>query len=619
MNTAIEGQILSPEVWTTTSTICFSSQVDLMSNPDLCFEMVWAREELTFNYATAFVEVSEWIAVNSTDDHVHGMTYYDLNVDNGDEACFDLTCASTPSSYDTKITLRSTDTLNNISCYSLEIKSSNSRVWTLGDRQFSVLFDGSQAFFHSAQSLIMNSGSIILGEQIENQIFEEGSGNISFEENVSAVSFSMEQDSDNVSIGSEYVELAEFCLDFSNNSGVDECFEIVVGRNDLTSEYFSVLTEILTEDDSLAVQEEFTDYNKCTPIPCPDLSSPISNGDVSICEGEPLPAISVEEGLDFVVRWYSTPVGGVPLAQGATYEPLSVGVYYAEFFDQSLNCFSEVRTEVALLEAPLPSLSITSKACSEDQGSYTLIFTTDANSVEADQGTLEKLIGLEWMISNIPSDIDVQLTLTNNLTECDRIENVEAPNCDCQIISEPVSQGSKVACLDSDYPLLSVQLVQENVTADWYTRIEGGTPLVTDQIEYTPNNISGTGEYTYYVESRSLENGCVSNTRTEITLTVLDPPVYAFVGVSCSDNLQTYEATFYSDATMIEANEGVLTNDGNGVWKVSGIPTDANVVLNITSPTGCMINKEISSLACECDDIEASICRGEIITCEGID
>ena len=83
--------------------------------------------------------------------------------------------------------------------------------------------------------------------------------------------------------------------------------------------------------------------------------------------------------------------------------------------------------------------------------------------------------------------------------------------------------------------------------------------------------------------------------------------------------MQTYEATFYSDATMIEANEGVLTNDGNGVWKVSGIPTDANVVLNITSPTGCMINKEISSLACECDDIEASICRGEIITCEGID
>tara|TARA_Y100000385_G_scaffold291867_1_gene373364 strand:- start:835 stop:6852 length:6018 start_codon:yes stop_codon:yes gene_type:complete len=294
-------------------------------------------------------------------------------------------------------------------------------------------------------------------------------------------------------------------------------------------------------------------------------------------------------------------------------------MYYAETFDENLNCYSTERSAVALLEVQIPSLDISSKTCEDDQSTYTLVFTTDANTVNTDQGTLEKLIGPEWMVTDIPSGMDIKLRLTNNVTLCERVETIEAPNCECQTVGAPVSDGSKVVCLDDTYPILSVNLVQENVTTDWYTHVEGGTSLVTDQIEYTPNNISGTGLYTYYVEARSLENGCVSSVRTEITLTVLDPPVYAFVGANCTEDLQSYTAIFYSDATMIQTTQGIISDDGNGVWSVSGIPAGVNAQLLITSLTGCMINKTISAPSCECDDIEAPICRGQIITCEGID
>ncbi len=620
MNTALEGNIISPDVWTTTSTICFTADVDLMNNPSKCFEMVWAREDLTFNYATAFVEVSEWVAPNSTNDHVHGMTYHDLNVANSDEACFSLTCAGNPPLYDSKIVLKSTDTITNISCYAIQIKSSNARIWTLGDRKYTLLFDGSQASFQSIESSLTGSGTATMGDLLENLTFSGGSGNVTFENDLSAVSFSIDQDTDEVSLGGEYVEVAEICLDFSGSIGSAECFEMVFGRAGLTDEYYSSYTDIFNSDDGMkATSVNFIDYNKCTSVPCPNLSAPVSNGDIRICEGDMLPALSVQEETGYVVRWYKTPIGGVPVAMGISYQPDAAGIFYAETFDESQNCFSNSRTPVALLDTPIPTLNILSKACLNDQSSYTLRFTTDVNNVVANQGTLQKLVGLEWMVSGIPSGIDVQVTLINNVTLCKRIEDIVAPNCECQLVSAPISQGSKVACEGDTYPSLSVQLVQENMTADWYTRIDGGTPLVTDQTEYTPNNISCTGLYTYYVQARSLDNGCTSTMRTEIALTVVEAPIYAFVGTSCAEDMQSYMATFYSDATMVQTNIGTLSEDGNGVWRVTNIPIDSNAELQLTSPAGCILIKEITASVCECDNVEAPICRGRITTCEGID
>ena len=292
---------------------------------------------------------------------------------------------------------------------------------------------------------------------------------------------------------------------------------------------------------------------------------------------------------------------------------------YAEAYHELDNCYSKNRTGVALIETPFPSLTILSKACLNDLSSYTLRFSTDALLVSANQGTLEKLVGLEWMVTGIPADTAVELVLTNDVSLCSRIESIESPDCECQLVSEPITGGSKLICFGDEIPSLSVSLIQEGMTADWYTSIGGSTPLVTGQLEYTPQNIIGTGVYTYYAQARSLENGCTSTMRTAIELTVLDPPVYAFIDTDCSEDLKTYTATIYSDATSMEADNGDVIIEGNGVMRIVNVPIQSNIFLSIVSPAGCVIIKEIFAPSCDCQNVEAPICKGLINTCEGSD
>ena len=54
------GTAITPE-WTKIATLSFNI-IDMEKNP----EIVWARTSKTDQYATAFVEVSEWISINST-------------------------------------------------------------------------------------------------------------------------------------------------------------------------------------------------------------------------------------------------------------------------------------------------------------------------------------------------------------------------------------------------------------------------------------------------------------------------------------------------------------------------------------------------------------------------
>ncbi|GEM_PF-1125524 len=53
--------------WVSTATLCFDIiNPAAMSNPHSSMEIVWAREELTADLATAYVEVAEWIAPYKT-------------------------------------------------------------------------------------------------------------------------------------------------------------------------------------------------------------------------------------------------------------------------------------------------------------------------------------------------------------------------------------------------------------------------------------------------------------------------------------------------------------------------------------------------------------------------
>ena len=94
LNDTNSGGILLPAgEWTTTSNLCFTVAQEVIDNPSTCLEMVFGRETLTAAYATAYVEISRWVSSGVTTNAV-GVVHDDLNASDGDQACFDVICAS---------------------------------------------------------------------------------------------------------------------------------------------------------------------------------------------------------------------------------------------------------------------------------------------------------------------------------------------------------------------------------------------------------------------------------------------------------------------------------------------------------------------------------------------
>lgn len=93
LNDTQNGGILLPAgQWTTTSNLCFTVTQDVVNNPNVCIEAVWARAALTSQYATAYVEISKWLSPNNTTNAVPNQ-YIDLNASSGDQACLNIACA----------------------------------------------------------------------------------------------------------------------------------------------------------------------------------------------------------------------------------------------------------------------------------------------------------------------------------------------------------------------------------------------------------------------------------------------------------------------------------------------------------------------------------------------
>ena len=98
---------------------------------------------------------------------------------------------------------------------------------------------------------------------------------------------------------------------------------------------------------------------------CPPVDLPQSGGDQQICEGSPIPALTVSVGAGETADWYSVPVGGIPLATGTTsYTPSGAGTFYVETRVIVSNCISESRIPVSLIINSNPTAeSISAEVC----------------------------------------------------------------------------------------------------------------------------------------------------------------------------------------------------------------------------------------------------------------
>lgn len=251
LNDITNGGVALPadSTWISTSELCFEVTQSLLEEPSSFLEMVWARNEKTQDYASSFVEISEWIGTNMTQATI-GDNYDDLNLSDGEAANFVAACA--PASFDIRLQFDSLDCAQNKAFYEVQLRSSNGKEWSLAGQNYRLYYDASLASFQSGTSLLGGQyQDFTLIQDIQNINAPTPSGNLAFENNLSFLNYSMDLIAPSLSginLPSDNTWQTTSRLCFQLNDAIfgeaDNCLEIIWGRAELTSEYATSFVEI---------------------------------------------------------------------------------------------------------------------------------------------------------------------------------------------------------------------------------------------------------------------------------------------------------------------------------------------------------------------------------------
>lgn len=275
--------------WVSTSEICFRVTDEAIMDPDLCLELVWARMGRTDEYATAFVEVSEWVARNETIDAFTNI-YDDLDSEDSEGSCLGATCQAVdpennqekcsdgidndndglidcedPScsefcptegvAYDISLDLESIDCVSGTACYAVNIRSAGTETFILGSQEYRLFYNSAIGTYLSGQSELSNAYQPFVlreGTPIENRNASD-LGSLPYESDLGYLSFGMQLN--NIVTGGDQIinttsatKVAEICFSIAANAINNEniCFEADWARIGVTNVY---------DSDVLVIQE----------------------------------------------------------------------------------------------------------------------------------------------------------------------------------------------------------------------------------------------------------------------------------------------------------------------------------------------------------------------------
>ncbi len=348
---------------------------------------------------------------------------------------------------------------------------------------------------------------------------------------------------------------------------------------------------------------------------CDFIIPPVNLETFSTCEGAPLPEIGATVNAGLTIDWYDQPIGGNLVAEGTlAFTPDSLGIYYAESRSTENGCTSDTRLAVSLTEDPLPILMGVSPTCSVDLLSYstTLIFE-NTDTLLINSGVLNINGSGSFDIIGVPISDTLFITAINQSTSCQDDFILPPPDCDCLAVAAPVSDGDQVICEGENMPALSV-MVNAGETVDWYDAIIDGNLLLQNSNSFLPTEAG-----TYFAETRDLSNDCVSSGRTGVALTINPLPVLQDTLWTCAADLATYSSTILANnADSILVNAGLITNNGNGNFEVTGIPINtALMVTLINIGTNCSMDYSFPLPECECPDVALPVSLGDKEICVG--
>jgi gliding motility-associated-like protein len=168
-----------------------------------------------------------------------------------------------------------------------------------------------------------------------------------------------------------------------------------------------------------------------------------------------------------------------------------------------------------------PTLTVGTVTCAPNLLTYSAAVSSNANNLTATSGTVSG-VSPNFSINNIATGVNITLTATS-AAGCVSTQNVTAPNCNCPPVAAASGPNNPSICEGATIPALSVT-AGTGLAVDWYPTASGGAPLQTNNTSYTPAGPLAAGTYAFFAETRDLATGCISTTRTPVTLTVNATP-----------------------------------------------------------------------------------------------
>ncbi len=274
--------------WISTTELCFEVTQEVIDNGSECLSLVWARMGKTDGIATAFVEVSQWVAANSTTEAIT-REFDDLDAEDGDGSCISELCGglgneNTPTTcddgidndgdglidcddtgcativpcvpetkeFDLGLNLKSVDCSTGMACYNVNI-TSRSTSFTLGSQRYQLFYNSGIGSFVTGISMLgseFQSLALQASTPVEN-VNATGVGGLSYESNLGFINFTIQLSdattgSSVVVTDSNPTTVAELCFVMTDQAinNPDVCFESTWARVGTTDEYNLSMVEI---------------------------------------------------------------------------------------------------------------------------------------------------------------------------------------------------------------------------------------------------------------------------------------------------------------------------------------------------------------------------------------
>ena len=249
---------------------------------------------------------------------------------------------------------------------------------------------------------------------------------------------------------------------------------------------------------------------------------------VTTCAGisTTLSVSSPESGISY--RWYTVASGGTALTTANNYtisNPTTTTAYYVEGYNAATGCISASRTAVTLTVNPLPAAPTIPNTITCAGTSATLFVSSPVAGISyrwytAASGGTALTTSNSYTIANPSTTTTYYVEGFNATTGC-----ISASRTAVTLTVNPLPAVPTIpnttTCAGTS-ATLSISSPESGISYRWYTVASGGTALTTAN-SYTIANPTTTT--TYYVEGYNATTGCISASRTAVTLTVNPLPV----------------------------------------------------------------------------------------------